>query len=421
MPEGKQVQAPNVLPEPAREIWRAAFEDAWMRSCKSKAANGQREACSAAAAWAVVKEGYKKGPDDGMWVERTFAERDINIGKIPLPGSMYESPASAGLLWIRAYTVAIQSTNDIAESALRAWDALKSKYTNGADGVWKRNDMTIEPASVEAEEVEMAEPIVNRSNVAGASYYMEGTSILLDDVTPEQEDFYIREHGNELAERPRDWPWENWVSRNMLGKTVEAVIRHRRECRAYQAAVEREGKRGWQRIVNQDGSGEIIFKGWDITERSRIWMTSVLMCREGTGTDPDDWYLREPTSLKSYTLSARSAPGWRRFRGPVIAGGEARKRQSDKPIWVTRNQIAEICPPCAEQMQKKGLDRLNLRSEHGQMPKGTKEALCKKFGPDKGFFTRCNESMTGKVDDPKAYCAWLHNQCLGKFPGEHEK
>ena len=320
MPEGKQIEAPNVLPEAAREIWRAAFEDAWMRECKSKAVNGQREACAAAAAWAIVKERYKKSPNDPGWIERTFAEQDINIGNIPLPGSLYESPASAGRLWARAYTVAIQSTNDIAESAMRAWDKLKSEYTNGADGVWKekRNDVTIEPASEEAEEVEMAEPIVNRSNVAGASYRMEGTAILLDEVTPDQENFYIREYGNELAERPQDWPWEDWVSRNMLGKTVEAVIRHRRECRAYLEAVERIKKQGWTAIVNQDGSGERTFQGWNLTERSRSYMTAFLVCKEGTGANVDDWHLQAPTSLKSSTLLARSAPGWRRFRGPII-------------------------------------------------------------------------------------------------------
>lgn len=320
MPEGTQVQAPNVLPEPARELWRAAFEDAWNRSCKAKAANGTQEACSAAAAWSVVKERYKKGPDGDLWVEKTFAELEIKVGKVPLPGSLYESPASAAKLWIRAFTISVQSNQDIAESALRAWDTLKSKYTNGADGVWKkRNDMTNEPASVEAEEVETTEPIVSRSVVAGSSYRMEGTSVLLDDVTPEMEDFYIREHGDELAERPQNWDWENWIARPMLARTVEAVIRHRRECRAYLEAVERTKKRGWTARINPDGSEERVFGGWSaVGDVQRTWTKVILVTRINEGTSPEDWKVQAISNTQSSTLMARVAPGWRRFRGPVI-------------------------------------------------------------------------------------------------------
>lgn len=320
MPEGTQVQAPNVLPEPARELWRAAFEDAWSGSCKAKAANGTQEACSAAAAWAVAKERYKKGPDGDLWVEKTFAELGIDTGKVPLPGSLYESPAAAAKLWIRAYTVSLQSNTDIAEAILRAWDKLKSEYTNGEQGVWeKRNDMTNEPASVEAEEVEMTKPIVNRSVVAGGSYRMEGTSILLDEVTPDQEDFYIREHGDELAERPQDWDWENWISRPMLARTVEAVIRHRRECRAYLEAVERTKKKGWTARINPNGSDERIFSGWNVVSAvQRTWTKVVLVTLDGEGTSPEDWKVQAISNTQSSTLMARVAPGWRRFRGPVI-------------------------------------------------------------------------------------------------------
>ncbi len=330
MPEGKQIEAPNVLPEPARELWRAAFEDAWNRSCKAKAANGTQEACSAAAAWATVKERYRKGNDD-LWVEKTFAELEIKVGKVPLPGSLYESPASAGLLWTRAYTVSMQSNGDIAESALRAWDKLKSEYTNGADGVWKkRNDMTIEPASVEAAEVEMAEPIVNRSVVAGSSYRMENTAVLLDGVPVDQEDAYVSKYGYELAERPQDWDWENWINRNTLGKTVEAVIRQKRISRAYLVAVERAKKQGWTAHVNPNGSDERIFGGWNaVGAVQRTWTKAILVTRDGAGTDPDDWVLQVVSNTQSSTIMVRSAPGWRRFRGPIIKSWPKRKSRTN--------------------------------------------------------------------------------------------
>lgn len=61
----------------------------------------------------------------------------------------------------------------------------------------------------------------------------------------------------------------------------------------------------------------------------------------------------------------------------------------------------------------------------GNMPKQMAAGLCKKFGGDPGFFTRCESSNLRLPDgyDKKAYCAELHKHCVGKWPteGEHPK
>ena len=97
MPENGKVEAPNILPEDAQMIWRSAFDDAYQGSCATNGGGDQRDACSAAAAWGVVKESYRK-TDEGQWVERSFESCEVDIGNVPLPVSLYESPVSAGLL-----------------------------------------------------------------------------------------------------------------------------------------------------------------------------------------------------------------------------------------------------------------------------------------------------------------------------------
>ncbi len=319
MPEGTQVTAPNVLPEAAQILWRAAFDDSYAGSCKSKAVNNQREACSAKSAWDSVKEMYRK-IEGGEWVERTFVERGLKAGDAPLPGSLYESPASAGLLWIRAYDISMDANQDIAESASRAWDKLKEKYTTGAEGVWEiRNDVTIEPEPAGSEEVEMAEPIVNRSVEAGASYQMEGTSILAEDVAYEDFEAIIDRYGDEAASRPADWPWENWGQLPMTSRTVRAVLNHRLECRAVEGANDLASKRGWTGTMNKNGSGEVIFRGWNnVGDTQRTFSNMVLVSKIGAGTQVEDWEMQILSNLQSGTLMARVAPGYKRFRGPVI-------------------------------------------------------------------------------------------------------
>ena len=86
-----------------------------------------------------------------------------------------------------------------------------------------------------------------------------------------------------------------------------------------------------------------------------------------------------------------------------------------REAWITREEMRAVCPDCADRMGSLNLKRVNL----AQMPPQLKESLCAKFSPEEGFYTRCSESSFGEnIDDIPAYCAWLHKECTGKWPGE---
>jgi cation transport regulator ChaB len=322
MPEGKQVTAPNVLPGPAQAIWRSAFDSAYGGTCKSKSSEA-RDACAAAVAWSAVKETYRKDGSD--WVEKTFVEREIDIKDIPLPGSLYNSPASAGLCWIKGYCERHAEDEDVAASASYGWAALNNQFAQDKNGHWTRKSEDAEPVSqptqndVETAEAEMAEPVIQRSIAAGASFQMEGTPIIVEDISESDEAFLVKNYGDELAERPSDWPWADWIGRTMLERTVGAVIRHRNECKAYLEAVERTKKRGWTAKVSQTGSDERVFSGWNVPGDGRqTRMKAVLVSKVHDGTDPDDWQLQIISNSFQSAFAVRAAPGMKRFRGPII-------------------------------------------------------------------------------------------------------
>lgn len=105
-------------------------------------------------------------------------------------------------------------------------------------------------------------------------------------------------------------------------------------------------------------------------------------------------------------------------------------------ISLSRDQVAELCPECAQKMQLQRVTTLKLHvvdptsddapefkfyRDDGTEVKvhaGFSDGMCEKFGPDEGLFTRCAEAMAGKVDDEKAFCASLHKFCVGKWPAE---
>lgn len=88
---------------------------------------------------------------------------------------------------------------------------------------------------------------------------------------------------------------------------------------------------------------------------------------------------------------------------------------------LTIEQVRDLCPGCAKIMESRNIKEVEIdalmNSEHfkeAQFPEG----LCERFGGDEGFFTRCAETMAGKVDDENAFCAALHKQCIGKYPAQ---
>ena len=100
-----------------------------------------------------------------------------------------------------------------------------------------------------------------------------------------------------------------------------------------------------------------------------------------------------------------------------------------KVYTLSREQVRELCPSCADKMQLARVKTLKLSADDlgNLLPNdettiklfaGFSQGLCDKFGPDEGLFTRCAEAMSGKVDDEKAFCAALHKFCVGKWPAE---
>ena len=94
------------------------------------------------------------------------------------------------------------------------------------------------------------------------------------------------------------------------------------------------------------------------------------------------------------------------------------KALSQEPLWVTRDQMEKLCPDCAQNMQSKGLTRVNLK----QMPEHLMTGLCNAIGGDPGFFTKCVDGSYGPPDaDQESFCAWLHHECLGTWPTEKSR
>ena len=103
-----------------------------------------------------------------------------------------------------------------------------------------------------------------------------------------------------------------------------------------------------------------------------------------------------------------------------------------KVYSLTRDQVRELCPSCADKMQLARIKELKLSADdHGNLlPSdevtiklfaGFSQGMCDKFGPDEGLFTRCAKTMAGKVDDEKAFCAALHKFCTDKWPAEKKE
>jgi hypothetical protein len=84
--------------------------------------------------------------------------------------------------------------------------------------------------------------------------------------------------------------------------------------------------------------------------------------------------------------------------------------------WLTREQVADICPTCADRMVAKGIKRIRASvieaARWEKMPKGWTDESRKKFwdtltGDRKHKVTACIKKMKDKMDDPGAFCASL--------------
>lgn len=98
-------------------------------------------------------------------------------------------------------------------------------------------------------------------------------------------------------------------------------------------------------------------------------------------------------------------------------GGRFEPAKEKGEMSITREQFKNICPEIADLMEKDGIETVNLK----EMPEHLLEALCKRAGDDPGFWTRCAGMSWGDIEDTEAFCAWLHHECLGKWPGERDQ
>lgn len=105
--------------------------------------------------------------------------------------------------------------------------------------------------------------------------------------------------------------------------------------------------------------------------------------------------------------------------------------------WLSREEVAEVCPSCADKMASLGIRKIKasvffealidesreVTAAEGdkwlKMPPGWTEESRKKMwaslvGDVKHKVTKCIKKMGGKVDDPGAFCAALADRVEGK-------
>lgn len=110
---------------------------------------------------------------------------------------------------------------------------------------------------------------------------------------------------------------------------------------------------------------------------------------------------------------------------PVLIGAGVNTRTLSlkaRNLTISVDVIERWCPPCAAKMRELGWTELKLAwlLDRKQMPPQLLEGLCNAIGGDPGFFTACMERDFGDFDpDKEAFCAWLHHECTGLYPGEH--
>jgi hypothetical protein len=108
-----------------------------------------------------------------------------------------------------------------------------------------------------------------------------------------------------------------------------------------------------------------------------------------------------------------------------------RFKSANEDVWLSREDVAQICPSCATKMASKGISKVRasvlfsderlmtaalgrMAKGWGSLPKGWTQASLKSFwesltGDRKHKVTACISKLKGSegVDDPGAFCASL--------------
>lgn len=94
----------------------------------------------------------------------------------------------------------------------------------------------------------------------------------------------------------------------------------------------------------------------------------------------------------------------------------------DRSVWLTRDEVRDLCPSCADEMAEKRINKIKVMNADGEfldvLKAGFSQGLCDKYGGATGFRTRCMSSMSGKVEDEGAFCNSLKIYCHGSAGAE---
>ncbi|HEX7090634.1 MAG TPA: HK97 family phage prohead protease [Longimicrobiales bacterium] len=104
--------------------------------------------------------------------------------------------------------------------------------------------------------------------------------------------------------------------------------------------------------------------------------------------------------------------------GTFDAKAEERARADGfRDVVLTLDEVKRLCPSCADKIAAAGASEVKLTA--AQIA-----GLCRHVGRrDPGFFRRCMRTSFGafQPSDKASFCAWLHQQCTGIFPGAHRR
>jgi HK97 family phage major capsid protein len=92
----------------------------------------------------------------------------------------------------------------------------------------------------------------------------------------------------------------------------------------------------------------------------------------------------------------------------------ANEASAGKALWITVDDMLAACPSCGEYWQQRGWEIVNVKA----LSAGSLAAFCSRAGSDPGFWTKCAGLSWGPISEPAAFCAWLHHECLGRWPAE---
>lgn len=114
-----------------------------------------------------------------------------------------------------------------------------------------------------------------------------------------------------------------------------------------------------------------------------------------------------------------------------LKGGDSTKGMSEKGVWLSVEEMQEICPSCADTMREKKYAKVRIADEEGNLlPEfadktglyaGFSKGMCDEFGKGAGFRTRCMDTMKGKVGNEGAFCNSLKEWCFGSVTAGDKK